>query len=662
MTTSQNLTCENHTSAKIIFGLAMMLLTLLPANLRAQSATLPKQKVVCFGDSITKRGYPQALQKLQNVDVINAGVAGNSTSQALKRMSKDVLDNDPDLVVILFGTNDLRVDAPKVHVDVEQYRANLKKMIDNCQLHKAKVVLCTLPPINEEEFFTRHDKQIYDDAGGLDNLIKDYQSAAAQVAKANEVPLVDLTELLKKEPKWISKDGVHPASQGNQIIAEHIAKTVNATSRVESAERASPATATEEKLAELNEPKATPEPLASNKPSGDKKTSTAKRRAKTTSSGPFVHPGIAHTAADLDFVKRKIDADEKPWRDAFAKLQRSRYAKLSWKADPRTHVERGIRNSPNIGASDFIGDGRSAYTHSLLWVLTDDESHALKAAEILNAWSSKLETVSNHDAQLLVGMAGQLYCNAAEILKHRWDGWSDKDQQQFRNMLTKVFYPVIEDFYPSANGNWDASMLQTMIAMGIFLDDRAMFDRAVNYYRSGEGNGSIRNYFNEFGECQESGRDQGHTQMGLEFLANTCEFAWNQGVDLYGEADNRLLLGFEYTARYNLGYDVPYKPYRSFEKRYYYKRISDDDRGDLRPMFEKVVNHYHGRKSLDAPFSLRAVAATRPESVGEAMLPWGTLMYGKPLPEIEPLDEKPTFTPPKRSKKRRRSRRKTSDQ
>ena len=412
-----------------------------------------------------------------------------------------------------------------------------------------------------------------------------------------------------------------------------------------------PSVSGEKKLTQPVKPKDPTEPEALNQ------SNSSNKPAVVTKSKSFVHPGIAHTAADFEFVTSKIATGEKPWHKAFEKLQRSRYGKLSWKADPREHVERGLRNNPNIGASDFIRDGLAAYTHSLLWVFTENEDHAKKAAEILNAWSSELKSISNHDAQLLVGMAGQSYCNAAEILKHRWDGWSDKDQKQFRNMLTKVFYPVIEDFYPSANGNWDASMLQTMTAMGIFLDDRAMFDRAVNYYRSGEGNGSITNYFNEFGECQESGRDQGHTQMGLEFLANTCEFAWNQGVDLYGEADNRLLLGFEYTARYNLGYDVPYKPYRSFEKRYYYKRISDDDRGELRPMFEKVFNHYYGRKGLDAPFSLRAVAATRPESVGEAMLPWGTLMYGKPLPEIEPLDEKPTFSKPSRSKKRRRRRR-----
>ena len=354
----------------------------------------------------------------------------------------------------------------------------------------------------------------------------------------------------------------------------------------------------------------------------------------------FVHPGIAHTAASIAIVKDKIATDDQLWQNAFAKLQRSRHGQLTWNPDPRPHVQRGARNRPNIGSSDFINDGLAAYTHSLLWELTEKEAHATKAAEILDAWSAELETITNHDAKLLVGMAGHLYCNAAEILKHRWDGWPQRNQQQFEKMLTEVFYPVIKDFYPSANGNWDASMLQTMIAMAIFLDDRTMFDRAANYYRSGEGNGAITNYFNEFGECQESGRDQSHTQMGLEFLANTCEFAWNQGVDLYGEADNRLLLGFEYTARFNLGYDVPYKPYKSFEKRYHYKKISNESRGRIRPMYEKVFNHYHVRKGLDAPFTLRAVIATRPESISSAMLPWGTLMYGQALPKVEPLDEK----------------------
>ena len=35
--------------------------------------------------------------------------------------------------------------------------------------------------------------------------------------------------------------------------------------------------------------------------------------------------------------------------------------------------------------------------------------------------------------------------------------------------------------------------------------------------------------------------------------------AWEQGDDLWGALDNRLMKGMEYTARYNLGEDVPFE-------------------------------------------------------------------------------------------------------
>ncbi len=117
----------------------------------------------------------------------------------------------------------------------------------------------------------------------------------------------------------------------------------------------------------------------------------------------------------------------------------------------------------------------------------------------------------------------------------------------------------------------------------------------------------------------------GHTQMGLEFLANTCEAAWHQGIDLYSEENNKFLLGFEYTAKYNLGYDVPYEPFRSYQGRYHYESISKSARGKFRSMYEKVLNHYQNRKGLEAPFTAMAIEKSKAESRGTT-LPWGTLM------------------------------------
>ncbi|TWU32452.1 FG-GAP-like repeat-containing protein [Novipirellula artificiosorum] len=354
----------------------------------------------------------------------------------------------------------------------------------------------------------------------------------------------------------------------------------------------------------------------------------------------FSHPGIAHSSESIEFVKTKINAGEQPWSAAWEKLLGSRYGSLDWKPHPYPHVERGPYNDPNIGSSEFSEDAKAAYNHALCWALSGEEAHANKAAEIIDAWSETLESIENHDAKLLIGMSGYHFCIAAEILKHSWDQWPQPKQAQFALMLRDIWYPVIQDFYPSANGNWDASMMQVIMAMGVFLDDQGMFDRAKTYFLSGEGNGAIGNYFKESGQCQETGRDQGHTQMGLEYLANTCETAWIQGVDLYGALDNRLLKGFEYTAKYNLGFDVPYEPYESFEGRYHYDKISSDDRGRLRPMYERVLNHYHNRKGLDAPYTKQAALKLRsnpPERRGRrgrrSSSHLDTLMYANPPSE-----------------------------
>jgi len=72
-------------------------------------------KLICFGDSLTSRteGHEQPLltKKLQrklggNWGVLNAGVAGNNTFDALERLESGVLAHDPDFVTILFGAND----------------------------------------------------------------------------------------------------------------------------------------------------------------------------------------------------------------------------------------------------------------------------------------------------------------------------------------------------------------------------------------------------------------------------------------------------------------------------------------------------------------------------------------------------------------------------
>jgi lysophospholipase L1-like esterase len=182
--------------------------------------------VVCFGDSITARGYPQVLGKSLGVEVANAGVPGQSSRVALKRLKKDVLDRKPRAVVILFGTNDSRLDDPKTHVPLDEYEANLGSMIDQCRAIGAEPVICTIPPIDETAYFKRHAKAPFDKAGGLEKVLASYRAAAMHVGETKNVAVVDLHQLLLKEPQWMSADGVHPTEKGNQIIAALVEKSV----------------------------------------------------------------------------------------------------------------------------------------------------------------------------------------------------------------------------------------------------------------------------------------------------------------------------------------------------------------------------------------------------------------------------------------------------
>ena len=201
------------------------LLTLL-IGCAATASAQTSARIVCFGDSITKRGYPAIVGELLGVESINAGVGGHTSSEGLRRMSTDVLEKKPDVVVIFFGTNDIRVDNPKKHTSPEKYQSNLEAMIAACQKIDAKVVLCTLPPIKADPFFQRHDRKVFDAAGGLPVLIAAQRRAAIAVAKEHSVALVDLQKLLAEEPNWMSPDGVHPNEEGNRIIAKHIAAAI----------------------------------------------------------------------------------------------------------------------------------------------------------------------------------------------------------------------------------------------------------------------------------------------------------------------------------------------------------------------------------------------------------------------------------------------------
>jgi parallel beta-helix repeat protein len=315
----------------------------------------------------------------------------------------------------------------------------------------------------------------------------------------------------------------------------------------------------------------------------------------------FVHPGMLQSRQDLEFMKAKVAAGEEPWKKAWNNLLAQPYSSLSFQAKPVTHIARGSFGRASTGDRDLSASANAAYSHALQWYVTGEKAHARKAIEVIQAWSAVLWDFEGNDAKLLAGWTGGTFCNAAEILRSTDSGWADADSRQFKRMLLTVYYPLLMNFFPEANGNWDAAIIDTLLSIGIFCDDRVIFDRAVDHFLRGPGNGGITKYVYPSGQCDENARDQGHAQLGLGYFARAARVAWNQGVDLWGAADNRLALGFEYTAKYMLGEDPPS-----------YGVISPVGRGRLGDIYESVYQHYHFTKGLEMPYTGRAIERTRP--------------------------------------------------
>jgi len=304
----------------------------------------------------------------------------------------------------------------------------------------------------------------------------------------------------------------------------------------------------------------------------------------------FIHPGIDQSVQDLSLMKKFVLEGKQPYKAAFDRLKAAADSTFLPKA--HTHVLRGPYGRPNIGGDDLRNGANLAYDNAIVWYVTGDKKYANKAIEILNAWSPTLWDFDYNDAKLLAAWTGHLMCNAAEILRYTNAGWQAKDIDAFRNMLMT---------FPQANGNWDGAIIHSLMAMGVFLDDKKMYDNALDHFLHGPVNGSIFKYIYPNGQCQETARDHGHVQLGLGEFVGAAQIGYTQGVDLFSIADNRIGLGYEYTAGFLLG-----------QQTQCYCIVSERAKG-LRDDYEYVYRHYLS-KGITLPWTKKAADSVRPKA------------------------------------------------
>lgn len=198
--------------------LAAMGLSLIASSLGTQAQAAKRRfKIVAFGDSLTagynlpaSAAFPAQLEKALkergfDVEMINAGVSGDTTTSAMARLDWSIPDG-VDGVIMELGANDaLR------GIDPGLTESNFRIMLQRLQDRGIPVLLAgMMAPRNMGENYVK----LFD---GM------YRPLAAQF---NAVYYPFFLQGVAGDPKLNLPDGIHPNAEGVAVIVKNILPTV----------------------------------------------------------------------------------------------------------------------------------------------------------------------------------------------------------------------------------------------------------------------------------------------------------------------------------------------------------------------------------------------------------------------------------------------------
>src|ERR1700722_6844016 len=213
---------------------SIALLTLFVALTILTSLTTRKsQKVVFFGDSITQAGAKPGgfivkitetlAQKNLSSDyeLTGAGIGGNKVYDLYLRMDDDVLSQNPDIVFIWVGVNDVwHKTLYGTGTDIDKFEKFYTAIINKLLDRHIRVILCTPAVIGEKTDFTNQQ----------DGDLNAYSQVIRNLAQKFHCGLVDLHEIFhtyelrnnpgNKESGILTLDRVHLNEAGNQLVAD----------------------------------------------------------------------------------------------------------------------------------------------------------------------------------------------------------------------------------------------------------------------------------------------------------------------------------------------------------------------------------------------------------------------------------------------------------
>ena len=195
--------------ARGLVALFAVLLAVACGGAKKEAALPSGSKVLALGDSLTAphgikpdEDWPTLLGQKAGWVVINAGISGNTSAQALERLPALLDEHQPQLVLVSLGGNDMLRKLPQA-----QTVANLGSMLDMVKARGARAVLLATPRPSL--------------AGAVFNSLSP-ADFYADVAKDRKVPLIKdaLPEVLSDTA--LKGDQLHPNTAGHALLGDKI--------------------------------------------------------------------------------------------------------------------------------------------------------------------------------------------------------------------------------------------------------------------------------------------------------------------------------------------------------------------------------------------------------------------------------------------------------
>ena len=150
-------------------------------------------------------------EKANCYQIINRGISGDRLPQLYARIQLDVWNEQPDVLSVLVGINDLDTGENPNYTDLERwgriYRMMIRDTMEMCP--KTKIMIC-------EPFSVKEDWR---------PLISEYAAEAKKIAQEFDLPFVQLQDQLDKAVEFYGMqtcfyDGTHPNLVGSKVISD----------------------------------------------------------------------------------------------------------------------------------------------------------------------------------------------------------------------------------------------------------------------------------------------------------------------------------------------------------------------------------------------------------------------------------------------------------